>query len=154
LIALNFILINYFEFNLYSKNKNENMLVSILFLLTYFSFILNLAREIIKDIQDIKGDYQYGVKSLPITLGIASSYKIVSILCSIATISLIVLIALSSLSIILNIYLYLFCIIPLGYLSLKLWQSTKFNKASNFSKMLKIIMFFGINSLLIIAFIQ
>jgi 4-hydroxybenzoate polyprenyltransferase len=46
----------------------------------FFAFITNLAREIIKDIQDINGDKEVGCKTLPIEMGIPYSKAVVSIL--------------------------------------------------------------------------
>ena len=45
-----------------------------------FSFIMTMAREITKDIIDIKGDETYGCKTLPITMGISKSKNIVSVI--------------------------------------------------------------------------
>lgn len=39
------------------------------FLPALFAFMINLIREIVKDVEDYKGDAQYGVKSIPIVLG-------------------------------------------------------------------------------------
>ncbi|MBD3234199.1 MAG: hypothetical protein GF315_10805 [candidate division Zixibacteria bacterium] len=41
-----------------------------------FAFLLHLGREIIKDIEDIKGDSAMGAKTLPIVLGIGLSRKL------------------------------------------------------------------------------
>ena len=48
--------------------------------LSVFSFMLTLAREITKDIIDIKGDMAFSCKSLPIVFGIKKSKIIVSFL--------------------------------------------------------------------------
>ncbi len=50
------------------------------YLLAVFAFIQNLAREIIKDIQDMKGDELIYVKSLPMVVGIQKSFLIVKAL--------------------------------------------------------------------------
>lgn len=47
----------------------------LIYLLTIFAFIQNLAREIIKDAQDIEGDKLIYVKSLPMMIGINKSLK-------------------------------------------------------------------------------
>lgn len=53
---------------------------SIIYLLAIFAFIQNLAREIVKDAQDVKGDKLIYVKSLPIVIGEKKSLFLVSIL--------------------------------------------------------------------------
>jgi 4-hydroxybenzoate polyprenyltransferase len=35
-----------------------------------FSYLINLMRELIKDIEDMDGDARYGSKSMPLTLGV------------------------------------------------------------------------------------
>jgi 4-hydroxybenzoate polyprenyltransferase len=52
----------------------------IIYLLAIFAFIQNFAREIVKDVQDVKGDELIYVKSLPMKIGQFNSLKIVSIL--------------------------------------------------------------------------
>ncbi len=56
--------------------KNNNYLM----ILIYFSFFLNLCREIIKDIEDIKGDLLLNAKTIPIIININRSKWIVIII--------------------------------------------------------------------------
>ncbi|OQX97679.1 MAG: hypothetical protein B6I24_07980 [Bacteroidetes bacterium 4572_128] len=51
---------------------------------SFFAFMTNLTREIIKDIEDFEGDNAYGINSLPIVIGINAS-KIIIISLSIIT---------------------------------------------------------------------
>jgi len=45
-----------------------------------FAFLINLIREILKDIEDIKGDQSCGLRTLPIVVGIRGTAKIMSYL--------------------------------------------------------------------------
>jgi 4-hydroxybenzoate polyprenyltransferase len=45
--------------------------------LSFFAFITTLLREIIKDIEDIEGDKEFGCKTMPIVLGIEATKRIV-----------------------------------------------------------------------------
>lgn len=47
---------------------------------TFFAFLCNLSREIIKDIEDIEGDSEYGCHTLPVILGIPYTKGIISVL--------------------------------------------------------------------------
>ena len=47
---------------------NTNISITIL-LLSILAFFANLGREIVKDIEDIKGDEKFNYKTLPITVG-------------------------------------------------------------------------------------
>lgn len=42
-----------------------------------FAFLISLIREIVKDIEDYEGDYEYGCKTLPIVLGISKAKSVV-----------------------------------------------------------------------------
>lgn len=50
------------------------------YLMAGFAFILNLAREIIKDIEDIEGDKLIQVRSLPMVIGVKSSLYVSALL--------------------------------------------------------------------------
>jgi len=66
LTAIIIILLVWFEFT-------NTVFISHFFVLSYiialFAFLLNLIREIVKDIQDYKGDLQNNLKTLPIVIG-------------------------------------------------------------------------------------
>jgi len=50
--------------------------------ITFFAFVQNLAREILKDIQDIEGDKLIYVKSLPMVIGVKKTMAITFLLLS------------------------------------------------------------------------
>ena len=52
---------------------------SLIYMLTFFAFIQNMAREIIKDAQDVEGDKLIYVKSLPMILGQQKSLMLVAL---------------------------------------------------------------------------
>jgi 4-hydroxybenzoate polyprenyltransferase len=54
--------------------------IDFIFWLSFFAFIQNLAREIVKDIQDIEGDKRLNALTLPLTLGVRRSHFIVLLL--------------------------------------------------------------------------
>ena len=45
-----------------------------------FAFIINLIREIVKDMEDMDGDYQSGINSLPIAIGVQKTKIVVGVL--------------------------------------------------------------------------
>lgn len=60
--------------------KDSFFMSVFIFIYSFFAFLLNWIREIIKDAQDIKGDLKFGRKSLPISLGIENAKKISGLL--------------------------------------------------------------------------
>ena len=119
-----------------------------------FAFIINLIREIVKDIEDVNGDYNQGMKTLPIILGQNRTAKICFGLC----IVLIILI-MSWLSTyfykqqIMIIYILLLVIAPLIYCAIKLFSAKQKREFSQISTILKLVMLTGICSMLIFQFI-
>jgi 4-hydroxybenzoate polyprenyltransferase len=69
-------------FDLYPAINAENQLLmaslfSILLDYAIFAFVINLIREIVKDLEDINGDTSQGMKTLAIVLGILKTTKLV-----------------------------------------------------------------------------
>ncbi len=109
---------------------------------SFFAFFTTLIREIIKDMEDMKGDEAFGCRTLPIVYGIPITKKIIFVII-IITLSVL----LGSIAVI-NIYLYLFlaifCFLPCIYLCYLLNQADKPNDFSRLSNYTKWVMVFGI----------
>lgn len=81
-------------FMIYSPNESNQMAdpsafgwimdydFALIQFITFFAFVQNLAREILKDIQDIEGDKLIYVKSLPMVIGIKKTMAITFLLLS------------------------------------------------------------------------
>ncbi len=113
-----------------------------------FAFLLNLLREIVKDIEDMDGDHAYGLQSLPIILGRVRTAKIMSIL-AIVYIALLVVYIYSFLytNPVTTAYLLFVVASSLLFFAIKAWTATSKKDFSRLSKYLKISMLFGIFSL-------
>lgn len=117
-----------------------------------FAFLINLIREIIKDIEDIKGDSLLNMRTLPILAGIKFTKNLLSIL---------VLLLISGVGYFVFKYLpndtlifYYFIIsiiAPLLYLLIKLQKATLKSDYNFLSLLLKIIMVFGTFAILLIS---
>ena len=114
------------------------------------AFLLNLIREIIKDIEDRHGDSTYNFKTLPIAIGLPNTIFILRALSV-----LFFIISYFLLYDILSIYflpLIFFTIhIPLLYINLGLKDNISSEECTKFSKMLKLMIFVGV---LIILFLS
>lgn len=124
----------------YSKAPFGNYDEVIYITITYasFAFILNLIREIQKDLADIRGDKEIEARTMPIALGIESTKKIVNSL-SLFTIILLIYIQQSFMADkVTSIFVFLFIIIPLLIGSYKLrsaQKSKQFLKVANYTKL-------------------
>jgi len=78
LIALSIINLALFDLNLFGINTEDGTLGILYIILIYsaFAFIITLIREIIKDIEDIKGDKELGANTLAINYGGTITKKI------------------------------------------------------------------------------
>ena len=100
---------------------------------------MNLTREIIKDIEDVNGDYALKLKTLPILLGVNRT-KNIAILTILLPISLLLFILLnySNSYKFTMLYLLIAVFLPLVYLIIKLFSAKKKNEFKKISILLKI----------------
>ncbi|MDO1500378.1 geranylgeranylglycerol-phosphate geranylgeranyltransferase [Winogradskyella maritima] len=119
-----------------------------------FAFMINLLRELVKDIEDVNGDHKVGVQSLPIVVGRERATKVVFIL-SLIPLLVIVFYVINNLykQTEAVVYFLIAVIAPLIYVSLKLFSAEKKSDYKHISTILKIVMLTGILSLLLYQFI-
>jgi 4-hydroxybenzoate polyprenyltransferase len=117
-----------------------------------FAFIINLIREIVKDLEDMDGDYQSGINTLPIMLGIPKTKIIVGTLTliSIGILAYYINSNLFELDYVIY-YSMVFIIGPLIYFGVKLINAVTKKEFHHLSLVLKLILFFGIISIAVIV---
>ncbi len=137
----------------YDGNKEQMHTVqSILLDFATIAFIINFIREIVKDLEDINGDYNNGMQTLPIVLGVSRTTKLTFALSFVPIICVLY-----------YVYNYLFqlqyatlfilasIIGPLLYFTIKIWSATNKNDYKHLSNVLKLVIFFGIISIAVIG---
>lgn len=143
LIGFSILIISFFE-----QLSYDSFAFKIVVVYSVFAFAINLIREIIKDIEDIDGDFAAGLKTLPIIIGRKRTNTFMVILSSLLAISIIALLFLNKE---LNNYLFYYGIIvvltPLLYFISKLANTKSKNDYKKLSTLLKIIMVLGILSI-------
>jgi len=117
-----------------------------------FAFLLSLVREIIKDIEDYKGDYETGCRTMPIVWGVKAAKAITAgLISNILLLQLFIFYKLYKQGFsILLIYLFVFVFIPLCLLIWKLYKSQHKQEYHVLSKWVKYIMLTGVLSTIII----
>jgi len=115
-----------------------------------FAFIISLIREVIKDMEDINGDRNYGCRTMPIVWGLNASKVFVAVW----------LIVLMATLIILQIYViqfewwwsilycFVFVVAPLFFVFTKLFKAYSSDDFHQLSNYIKLIMLTGILSML------
>jgi 4-hydroxybenzoate polyprenyltransferase len=157
LVAMSLLIVGLFELLPVITDQNQETQLTffkIIFDYAIFAFMINLLREMIKDIEDINGDYKVEMKTLPIIIGRERALKIIFAL------SIVPLLAVIYYTI---TYLYkhyiavgyflIFIIAPLLYFTIKSFSAETKKEINFLSAFLKIIMFFGVMSLLLYPFI-
>ncbi|MBI9042439.1 geranylgeranylglycerol-phosphate geranylgeranyltransferase [Lutibacter sp.] len=153
LVATNVLILVIFDLNMTEYNPNYNFVITTILIIAFFAFCINLIRELIKDIEDIDGDYKLKMNTLPILIGRRRTKSIITILCAF---SLLLLVFFSTIFAseykIISLYTIAFIIIPMFYITLKITKIKSKKKLHKISSLLKLVMFFGINIFIILYF--
>ncbi|PTM11059.1 MAG: prenyltransferase [Bacteroidetes bacterium] len=157
LVAMCLLIVGLFELlPVITEQNRETQLTffKIIFDYAVFAFIINALREMVKDIEDINGDYKAEMKTLPILIGRERALKVVFALSLIPLLVVIYYII---------TYLYkhyfvvgyflVFIIAPLLYFTIKSFSAESKKEISFLSVLLKIVMLFGVLSLILYPFI-
>jgi 4-hydroxybenzoate polyprenyltransferase len=133
----------FFAIFLYYKNLYEVILGHATFL-----FLLLLIREMIKDLENIKGDLANDYKTIPIIYGEAVSKKIITALSIATIIPVYVLIEIFDVGY-MDMYFY-FCLIILIFFLLRLWKSNTKEQFVLLHNVLKFLIVAGVFSIILI----
>ena len=113
-----------------------------------FAFFISVIREIVKDMEDLRGDMHFGCKTLPITWGIRKTKVFIFIVLGMfiaSTVGMLFMISSPALN-----YYFAVMTLPIGYFVYKLyWADTKraYHHLSNFCK------WFMLSGILVMIFI-
>lgn len=120
-----------------------------------FAFILNLIREMVKDLEDVDGDYNQGMNTLPIALGRKRTSKLVFGL-SIIPVLLVLYYTnkyfFSNNLLLITIYILLFVAAPLIYFTVRMWDAKSVKDYRHLSLILKLVILFGVLSIALLTY--
>lgn len=141
----------------YDLSNFQNGLYSFYILLPYliFAFLTNLMREVIKDIEDINGDYNMNFKTLPIIIGKTRARNFVLIITTLVLLLAIFmarLVYVNDYSFFLLFGIIALVILPILIFFYQLWSAKTKKEFHQSSKFLKIIMVLGILTMLFIHY--
>lgn len=157
LLAVSVLIIGVFDLFPATTAENQAQMASLFSILidyALFAFMINFIREIVKDIEDVNGDYNMGMNTLPVAIGVTRAAKIALGFAIIAFI-------LSGLYCntyfmqnklyIAVFYAFATVLAPLLYFIVKIFSAKSQKEFHHLSSILKLILFFGILSILVIA---
>jgi 4-hydroxybenzoate polyprenyltransferase len=110
-----------------------------------FAFFITLAREIIKDIEDRKGDKRFGCRTLPIVYGIRKSKQVIMVFLASLSISMTVFLLYAKAYHLLWLLAVLFMALVL--LTQRLYKADSTQQFAQLSKLCKWIMLLGVLSI-------
>lgn len=157
LLALSVIIIGVFDLFPATNAENQAQMASFFSILidyALFAFMINFIREIIKDIEDVNGDYNQGMNTLPIAIGISRATKIAlgfAIIPFILCLLYIKSYFMENKLYIATLYAFAFVLAPLLYFMVKIFSAKSTKDFNHLSTVLKLILFFGILSILVIT---
>lgn len=151
LVALSVIIVGLFELIPAITIKNQDLQLfyfEVILAYAIFAFLINLIRELVKDMEDIDGDYKSGIKTLPIVLGRERSNHVIFFLTFLPIFALIYYITSNMYKNLFVVgYFLLFVIGPLILVLIRVFQAKSKANYRSISKLLKLIMLFGMLSM-------
>ncbi|MCV2484874.1 geranylgeranylglycerol-phosphate geranylgeranyltransferase [Flavobacterium sp. SH_e] len=157
LLAVSVLIIGVFDLFPATTHENQAQMASLFSILTdyaLFAFMINFIREIVKDIEDVNGDYNMGMNTLPVAIGVNRAAKIAL---GFAIVAFVLLALYSNTYFMQNkLYITIFyafatVLAPLLYFIVKIFSAKTQKDFQHLSTILKLILFFGILSILVIA---
>jgi len=157
LVALCILIVGVFEITpMITADSRDAYLFMFKFLVDYaiFAFLINLVRELVKDLEDVDGDYKAGYNTLPIAIGRDRASKVAFGFCAITIMAVIyyVITYLFENQILLLYFIFLI-IGPLSYCAIKLLSAKTKSDFKKISLILKVTMFLGICSMILLKFV-
>lgn len=153
LVALSILIVGIFELIPVITIQNQaTQLTFFKILLDYalFAFLINLVREIIKDLEDVDGDYKASMNTLPIVIGRDRASKVAFVFTLVPLFGSIYYVATYLFTYEVFIGYFIIAIIaPLIYIAIRTFSAKSKKHYHHISSMLKLVMLFGILSLLL-----
>ena len=151
LIALSILIVGVFDvLPAIDASNVDNQIIAMIVITHYacFAFLVNLIREIVKDIQDINGDKNDGLNTLPIAIG---RHRATTVVFALGVLAVVVVIIYTYLflytSQVLILYFLLLVVAPLIYYCVKAYSAETRKDMSRLAFLLKAIMFLGMCSI-------
>ncbi|GEP50955.1 prenyltransferase [Flavobacterium noncentrifugens] len=158
LLAVSVLIVPVFDMFPMIYNGNREVMATVFSVISdyaVFAFILNLIREMVKDLEDVDGDYNQGMNTLPIALGRKRTSKLIFGL-SIVPVLLVLYYTnkyfFSNNLLLITIYILLFVAAPLIYFTVKMWDAKSVKDFRHLSLVLKLVILFGVFSIALLTY--
>ncbi len=144
-----FAILLYYYYKLsFEELENHKRFFGVIFAHANFLFLLLLIREMIKDLENMRGDLANNYKTIPILYGEMMSKKIITVLTLLTVIPVYILIEIYDVGY-MDIYFY-FCLISLIFFLLYLWKAKTKEQFLILHNVLKFLIVAGVFSIVLI----
>jgi 4-hydroxybenzoate polyprenyltransferase len=119
-----------------------------------FACVINLLREIVKDMEDVNGDFNQGMNTLPIALGVERTARVVFFATLLPIAAVLYYIRTYYMDNNLHyatLYALIFVAAPLIYFFVKMWQARTKKDFAHLQQVLKLVILFGVLSILVVT---
>ncbi|MEO6316401.1 MAG: geranylgeranylglycerol-phosphate geranylgeranyltransferase [Chitinophagaceae bacterium] len=115
-----------------------------------FAFIISLVREVIKDMEDIKGDEKFGCRTMPVVWGIPASKVFAGVWLIVLIIAVLVLFVYALLIgwFVAALFVFVLVVVPLTMILKKLYGAVTTRQFHSISTLIKLVMLTGILSMI------
>ncbi len=155
MLSFSIIIIGFFDIFPATYDGNQPQMSTVFSILMDFAiiaFIINFIREMVKDLEDVNGDYNQGMQTLPIVIGVSRTVKIVFALSFIPILSILYYVNANLFQLLYaTLYILGFIVGPLLYFTIKIWTAKTKTDFHHLSTILKLVIFFGIISIAVIG---
>jgi len=158
LLAVSVLIVPIFDMFPMVYDGNREVMATVFSVISDYAiiaFILNFIREMVKDLEDVDGDYNQGMNTLPIALGRKRTSKLIFGL-SIVPVLLILYYTnryfFANNLLLITIYVLLFVAAPLIYFTVKMWDAKSVNDYKHLSLVLKLVILFGVFSIALLTY--
>ncbi|WP_340065972.1 geranylgeranylglycerol-phosphate geranylgeranyltransferase [Ascidiimonas aurantiaca] len=118
-----------------------------------FAFFISFIRELVKSIEDIDGDYNNGIRSVPMLIGKKRTSRVTALMAlSMVLILFYIIYQYLYHYTILNAYILFGIMGPLFYFTFTSWEAKKKKHFTRLSQLLKVIMLAGVISLVVFRY--
>ncbi|PSR56531.1 prenyltransferase [Adhaeribacter arboris] len=117
-----------------------------------FVFLISIVREIIKDMEDVKGDASFDCRTLPIVAGIAGAKWFLYFFVTAFALTLLAGVIYRIDEVFFTAYILLLVILPMGFLTYKIYRADRKKDFTRLSRQVKWIMLAGMLSMLLFRY--
>jgi 4-hydroxybenzoate polyprenyltransferase len=141
------------DFATFTQQPYYNMAMTKIFKLSVlyggFAFVISLVREVIKDMEDIKGDEEYGCRTMPVIWGIPASKVFAGVWLMVLILAVVILLVYAMLIgwFVAALFALFLIVVPLMTILRNLYVAVTSNQFHAISSLIKLVMFTGIISM-------